>query len=459
MSQGSLLLFDDVITYNKPMSDVIVALATPPIKGALAVIRSSGDGVFDLVQNFFNRNILNIKEKTIFTGKISENGKDIDMVVLLAYPKPATSTGEDVVEIICHGSMVIVNEIIECYLRRGARYATRGEFSSRAYLNGKMDLVEAEAVNDLINATTIESKNISLDSLEGKTSKLVSPLKESLSALLALVEVNIDYPEYEDIEQINKERIVSTIDAIREDIKDKIKKGKEGNIIRNGIKLAIVGLPNVGKSSLLNAFVGQSKAIVSDIPGTTRDVVEGDINIKGIPIHLLDTAGLRDKAEKIEELGIEKTKETINSADVVVLVVDARNGLTKEEKEIINLATDKKVIIAYNKTDLVKERTDGVNISALNGDIEELKDAIYKSLGLSEESFSSPSLSSARVIGLLKHIDECLAEAKNDCVDDAPIDLISVNLLDAYNACREILGENPTRDLTDEIFSRFCVGK
>jgi tRNA modification GTPase len=443
------------------MSNVIVALATAPLKSALALIRLSGEGVFAMTDEVFSHKISKIQEHAIFFGTLKDEGETIDQVVLLAYPAPHSMTGEDVVEISCHGSLIITREIIECYLKRGANYATRGEFSSRAFFNGKMDLVEAEAINELINATTQEAKNLSLLSLQGKTSDLVKPLKKDLADLLSLIEVNIDFPEYTDIEEANEIKISVKIKEIRKNVSSLIKGGEEGKIVKEGIKVAIVGEPNVGKSSLLNALMNEEKAIVSEIPGTTRDVVEGDINLKGVALHLLDTAGIRENANRLEAMGIAKSEKSIAEADVVVLVVDATKGLQKEDEKIQKMAGQKKIVITvYNKKDLLpKKETGKLYISALKKDIQPLLDKIYQELDLSEGAFVIPSLSSIRQIGLLKKIDGCLAQAQDDCAKNIPIDLVSVNLSAAYNSARELLGEDATLDLTDEIFSRFCVGK
>ena len=442
------------------MNNVIIALATPPLKGALALIRISGDGAFEMTDQIFSKKVSGTTKREIYFGALSDNGQPIDVVLLYAFKGPNTFTGEDIVEISCHGSMLIANQIIEAYIKRGAKYATRGEFSSRAFYNGKMDLIEAESVNDLINATTAESKNLNLMSLSGETSKLVDPLKKQIADLLALLEVNIDFPEYEDIEEINEKTIVEHINEIRNTIANLIKGGKEGKIVKEGLKVAIVGEPNVGKSSLLNALMNEEKAIVSDIPGTTRDVVEGDVSVKGISLHLLDTAGIRNNADKIEALGIAKSEESITKADLIIHVIDAEKGESPEDLRIRELAKDKILITVYNKSDLIKNTDkDKLYISAINKDIKPLLDKIYEELGLSDEAFTSPSLSSARQLGLLMSIDEHLAKAKEDALKQAPIDLVSVNLMAAYNGARELLGEGATLDLTDEIFSRFCVGK
>ncbi len=442
------------------MGNVIVALATAPLKCALHLIRVSGDDSFLITDEIFAHKISGLQKRSVFVGNISDDGEDIDSVVLIAYPAPKTMTGENVVEICCHGSLLIANEIIGCYLKRGARYATRGEFSMRAFYNGKMDLVEAESVNDLINATTKEAKNLSLMSYQGRTSALIAPLKKSLADLLSLIEVNIDYPEYTDIEEANVNTVISAIQPIRAEVARLIKGGEEGIVIRQGVKVAIVGEPNVGKSSLLNALLHEDKAIVSNIPGTTRDVVEGDINLRGIALHLLDTAGIREATDDLENLGIERSRKMIAEADIVILLVDAREGIKESDQAILDECADKKVIVAYNKADLVDTQDDSkIYISAEKGDIEPLLEAIYKTLGVSEDAFTNPSLSNVRELGLLRKIDNCLEEVMKDCENNLPIDLISVNLSAAYNASRELLGEEATTDLTDEIFSRFCVGK
>ena len=444
------------------MNNVIIALATPPMKSALAIIRLSGEGVFEMTDSIFSKDVTKTTKRDIYFGTLKDGDEEIDQVCVYAYKAPRTMTGEDVIEITCHGSMVIVNQIVEAYLKRGARYAERGEFTSRAFFNGKMDLIEAESVNDMINARSKEAKNVSLMSLEGKTSKIVSPLKKKIADLLALIEVNIDYPEYTDIEEANKETISKAIDEIHSMLLGMIKSGEEGKIIKDGVKVALVGEPNVGKSSLLNALLDEEKAIVSPIPGTTRDVVEGEINLKGIIFHLLDTAGIHDSSDLIESAGIKKSEKSIDEADMVILVVDARTGLQESDKNIISLAKGKNLIVVYNKEDLLKDekRPDVLYISAQNKQIKPLLDKMFESLGITGEgSFTNPSLNSARQLGLLKRIDELLLLAKKDANMDAPIDFVSSSLQGAYNLARELLGEGVTSDLTDEIFSRFCVGK
>ena len=301
----------------------IIALATPPLKSALALIRLSGDGVFEAVAKSMRKDPENFSKKKIWVGYLYHEEEIIDEVVAFVYPAPNSFTGEDVVEISSHGSMIIVKEILTHFYAMGIRQAVNGEFSSRAFYNGKVDLVEAEAINDMINATTKESKNLALLSLKGDTSKLIFPILNWIDETLAALEVNIDYPEYTDIEETNFKEIKVQIEEKISDLKKLIKEGNQGKIIRNGIKIALIGEPNVGKSSLLNALLNEDKAIVSHIPGTTRDVVEGDLSLNGIPLHLLDTAGIRESDDYVETLGILKSRKSIEEADLVIWLSDA----------------------------------------------------------------------------------------------------------------------------------------
>ena len=440
--------------------ETIVALATAPIKSALAIIRVSGDDAFELVSKCFSKDIRKIKERTLLFGNIVDDNRVIDEVVLAIYKGPKSFTGEDLVEIMCHGSMLIANEIIELLLSKGARYATNGEYSSRAFLNGRIDLIQAEAINDVINASSKEAKELSILSLKGKTSELILPIKKRIADVLSLIEVNIDYPEYEDIEVANKGHVISLVDELIPQINSLVESGEKGLIIKEGIKVALVGKPNVGKSSLLNALLGESKAIVTDIAGTTRDVVEGEINLNGVILHLLDTAGIRESSDQVESIGVNKSKEVIAKADLVIVLLDASKELDKQDKDILDLVKDIPHVIVYNKADkLVSKDSDKLYISALNNDINPLKEEIYKVLGIKEEAFRTPSLNNVRQLGLLKAAKGALLKAKEDADNDLSIDLVSVSLMDAYNAILEILGEYKQTDISKEIFSRFCVGK
>ena len=437
------------------MFETIVALATPAAKSALAIIRMSGDDCFKVVSNVFTKDLRNEKEKGIHYGFIKDGDQIIDQVVLLVYVAPHSFTGENSVEIISHGSMLIVNQIIATLLKNGARFATNGEFSSRAYLNGKIDLVQAEAINDMINATTLEAKDLSMVSLTGETSKVFRPIKDSIGEILSHIEVNIDYPEYEDIEVTSKEEILEKCGEILGKIENLIKDGEKNRIYHDGVKIAIVGKPNVGKSSLLNALIHEDKAIVTSIAGTTRDVVEGDFNLAGVPVHLFDTAGIRDSKDLIEQIGIDKAKKAVENADLVLFLVD-ESGI---DNELYNLIKNQKHIIVTNKADIISDRNENdIYISAKNNDVSPLLEKIKEVLNIGEVVIK-PTFNNTRQLGILKQMDFYLNNAIKDTKDNQPIDLISVSIMAAYNCALDLLGENNKNDLTDEIFSRFCVGK
>ena len=444
------------------MFETIVALATPPMKSALAIIRVSGDDCFSIVSKCFSKDITEIKERTLLVGYILDKklNQKIDEVVVAVYKGPKSFTGEDLVEIICHGSMLISQQIMDILIANGARLATNGEYSSRAFIHQRIDLVQAEAINDIINSTTKESKDLSMLSLTGKTSELLIPVRTRLADIISLIEVNIDYPEYEDIEQANKQQVVTICEEIINMINKLVDEGEKARIIKDGIKVAIVGKPNVGKSSLLNALVGEEKAIVTDIAGTTRDVVEGEVNLGGVVLHLLDTAGIRDSNDVVENIGVDKAKKAVDEAELVIVVLDGTKELDSEDEKILNLTEKSNRIIIYNKADKIVDKNDeNIYVSALTQDITPLIKEIHRVIGLDEQTFKQPALANTRQIGLLKQAKNSLLKAKEDASNDLPVDLVSINLMDAYYAILDILGERNKADLSKEIFSRFCVGK
>ena len=441
------------------MFETIVALATPPLRSALAIVRLSGDDCFFIVSKFFTKDITKVEKSTIYHGFIKDEEELIDEVVLLAYKGPKSFTGEDSVEIMCHGSPLIFNRIIKVALKNGARLATNGEYSSRAYAHGKLNLMQAESINDLINAETEESKKLSLMALKGDTAKLIEPLKKSLGDILSLIEVNIDYPEYLDIEEANNEKIVEICKENIKYIKKLIKDGVKGNIIKDGINVAIVGKPNVGKSSILNALINENKAIVTDVKGTTRDIVEGKINLNGVLINLFDTAGIRESSDEVESIGIKKSISKLRDSDIVLCVFDSQE-YDEEDKEITKLVEGKNTIFVYNKKDLVQNNLDDkLYVSALNKDVEPLKKAIIEKLGLSKENYDNPSIANIREIGILENIKTILEQVLIDVKSEIPIDLINSELKEAYLKTLSITGEDNDFDIAKEIFSRFCVGK
>ncbi len=435
--------------------ETIVSLITPPMKGAIAVIRMSGDRTFDIISSCFSK-VINFEKRNVTFGTfLDEDKNEIDDIVLTIYVGPKSYTGEDVVEISCHGSMLIASKIIETLISKGARLAERGEFTSRAYYNNKIDLVQAESVLSLIDSKTDEQRKLSLYALKGKASKTLYPVKNALADILSNIEVNIDYPEYNDIEEITRNDIDVKVKEIINELDKLIEQATNANYILDGVNVALIGKPNVGKSSLLNALLNENKAIVTDIPGTTRDIVEGDINLDGLLLHIFDTAGIRKSEDKIESIGIEKSKEMIEKADLIIYIKDSTNDeYDKELEEIIN---NKMHIVVYNKKDLINDYDDDkIYISAYNNDISNLKDKI-KDIYMKEKSIK-PSLCSERELGLLKEARKDLLFALEQ-EEYQPLDILSVYLKSGYDSLKRILGEEVNPDLEKEIFSRFCVGK
>lgn len=437
------------------MQDTIIALATPPFKSALAIVRASGEDALILLSEVFSTPIDLSKDKNVYYGYIKDEGKIIDQVVVIVYTSPHGYTGENAFEIISHGSTFITNNIISLIIKHGARLALPGEFSERAYLNNKMDLMQVEAVNDLISARTEEARNLAILGLKGDDSKLVKPLREKIADLLALIEVNIDYPEYEDIEIANTKKIIDSAKKIKVMIKNLIQDGLKAKVIKDGVKVMLVGHTNVGKSSLLNALLGEEKAIVTNIEGTTRDIVDGEVNHKGITFHFYDTAGLHDDASFIENIGIKKARVLMKEMDYIIYVSDSNNFEPLRFK-----VNNNKVIKVVNKSEKIKAKNkDYIYVSAKRKEVTPIFDTLLKKLNLKEEDFRSPSINNVRAIGLLSQIDKDMDKVIKDTTLGLPIDIISVSLQDAYAHCLAILGEDHNQDFEEEIFSRFCVGK
>ena len=440
--------------------DVIVALATPMMESALSIIRVSGENSLDLLKEIFsNKN--NYEGYKVYYGNIVDDNEIIDQVIVSTFVAPKSFTGEDSFEINCHGGMFIVKRIISLCLKKGARLADRGEFSKRAFLNNKMDLVQAESINDMIRASSELEAKLAVNSLVGNTSKLVEKIEADFLNLLSNIEVNIDYPEYDEAEVVTKEYALEKVNKLKEDIGILIKDSRVGKTIKDGINIAILGKPNVGKSSILNALLNEEKAIVTDIEGTTRDVVEGQILLEGLKINLLDTAGVRNTDNKVEKIGIEKSLDLANKADIVVVVLDSSRELTQDDHTLLNLTENKNRIIVGNKKEIKLENFtyDCIEISAKHNDIDELKKAIVNSIGFDLKEYNNkPLLSNARHIGLLENSYELLKNVEKE-LELVPIDLLTVELTQALENIRDILGHKAKLNMVDEIFSRFCLGK
>lgn len=441
------------------LNDVIIALATAPMESAIGVIRVSGEDSFILLEKIFSKKI-KIEPHKAYFGNIVDKDEIIDEVIITTFVAPRSFTGENSFEINCHGGMFIINKIIKTCIKNGARMANRGEFSKRAYLNGKIDLIQAEAINDMIRATSEEESKLAVLSLKGSTSKMILEVKEKLLQIVSNIEVNIDYPEYDDAEVVTKENAREKLIKLRSDIKEIIKDANIGKIIKDGIKVAIIGKPNVGKSSLLNALLEEDKAIVTNIAGTTRDIVEGQVNIDGLKLNLLDTAGIRESEDKVEKIGIDKSLKTINEADLIILVLDALNGLDEEDIKLIELTKNKKVIQVVNKVELNELTTlQGIKISAKKKEINNLKEEIKRVVGYTFNYDNKPLLTNSRQIGLLEASFNNIENALKELEKDVPIDLVSIDLVNSLNNIEDILGNRSKVNLSEEIFSRFCLGK
>jgi tRNA modification GTPase len=441
-------------------NDVIVALATPAMESAIAVIRVSGDNCLNLLKEIFTNKSEYQGNKTYY-GNIVDGNEVIDEVLVATYVSPKSFTGEDSFEINCHGGMFIVKRIIALCLKKGASLAKRGEFSKRAFLNNKIDLVQAESINDMIRAESELESKLAINGLMGNTSKLVENIEKEFLDLLSNIEVNIDYPEYDEAEVATKEYVSDKIKDIKGKIENLLKDSHVGKRIKDGINVAILGKPNVGKSSILNTLLNEEKAIVTEIEGTTRDIVEGQITLEGLKLNLLDTAGIRNTSNRVEQIGIEKSLDLVNKADLIIIVLDASSKLGDEDYKLLELTKNKKRIIVANKKEIKDKNFNykAIEISAKNKEIEELKKAIIDSLGFDLKEYTNkPLLSNIRHIGLLENSVEHLANVEKE-LELVPIDLLTTELSSALENIRDILGHKSKLDMVDEIFSRFCLGK
>ena len=441
------------------MKNTIVALSSGAIKSAIAIIRMSGPDSFNILKNIFS-NKQDYQANKIYFGYIKDKEEVVDEVLVSTFLAPHSFTGEDMVEISCHGNLYIVSKIIELCLSFGAKMAERGEFSKRAFINGKIDLVEAESINDLINANNKQAIKLALNGLKGNTSKYVEKLSADLLDLISQIEVNIDYPEYDEVEELTHLSVLPKLIEMENTLNQVIKDTQKGYLIKEGLNTVILGKPNVGKSSLLNALLKQDKAIVTDIAGTTRDLVEGKIDLNGITLNLIDTAGVHEVNDKIEKIGIDKTLNVLKDAHLVLLVLDNSKNLTDEDNYLLDLTKNYNRIIIFNKNDLksINQYPDAVYISALNHDLKQLEDKIkekFKDLDYNDE----PLLFNARQLGLLKNALNNIIQAKQQASKGQVIDIIAIDIQSAYKNILEILGQSSNLNLLDNIFSKFCLGK
>lgn len=450
------------------MEDTIAAVATTIGESSINVIRISGKDSINVANKIFSKDISNVLSHTVHYGFIMENDEKIDEVFLSVFRVPKSFTTEDIVEISVHGGSASVNKVMELVLSNGARLAEPGEFLKRAFLNGRIDLTQAEAVGDLINAQTESSRKMALKGVDKTIFGEINELKEKVLALIANIEVNIDYPEYEDAVVVTKEMINDTNEFIREKVGKLLKNSKKGLLIKNGLKIVIVGKPNVGKSSILNSLLNENKAIVTDIKGTTRDIVEGTLMIDGVKIDILDTAGIRETNDVVEAIGVKRSVDAIDEADLVLFVIDSEDGFDKEDKEVLDKIKDKEILVVYNKNDKIKDYKvdelssyNSINISTFDSNmIEKLKDkisCIFDLKSIAESNYTY--ISNARQIALLNKSLSIVDEIENAVNNDLEVDMIEIDVKRLWETLGEITGEVGSDDLLNEIFSKFCLGK
>ena len=449
------------------MNDTIAAIATAQGVGAIAIIRVSGDEAIDIVSKIFsNKKFIDAPSHTIHYGYIVDKDEKIDEVLVSLMRTPKTFTKEDVVEINTHGGINTTNKVLELLLSHGCRLAMPGEFTKRAFLNGRIDLTEAEGVMDLINAKTDKARTMALNQVGGKASNLIKNLRSDLASILANIEVNLNYPEYEDIEEMTTLKIKDSMGDLEEKVNQIIRASKNGELLKEGIKTVIVGRPNVGKSSLLNTLIGKEKAIVTEIQGTTRDSVEATLIFDNIILNLIDTAGIRKTNDLVESIGVEKSLSLIDEADLVLLVLNYNEKLSDDDYKLINKLKGKNYITIINKCDLPKVIDDSgleniVYVSAYKGtNIKGIEDKIKELFNLEKiETDDMSYLGSARSLAILNEVKEAIVDVNNGLELGFTLDMIEIDLKRIWNLLGSIIGDNYDDELIDELFSRFCVGK
>ena len=454
------------------MNDTIAAISTAQGVGAIAIIRVSGEESISIVNKIFKgKDLRTVDSHTINYGNIvDKSGNIIDEVLVSVMLAPRTFTAENTVEINTHGGIASTNKVLELLLTSGCRLAEPGEFTKRAFLNGRIDLLEAEAVMDMINAKTNTQRELAVNQITGKVSGLINELRDDMVQIISNINVNIDYPEYDDVDIITNDILIPKISKLKSKIVKILNESRNGRIIKEGIKTSIIGKPNVGKSSLLNALLEEDKAIVTDIAGTTRDIVEGQININGILLNMIDTAGIRETEDKIEAIGVEKSIKMMNESDLVLFVLNNNEPLTDDIKVLLNQLSNKNYIIIINKNDLERkldlegidvDKSNIINMSILNNQgIDELKAKIIELFNISQIETSDPTyLSNTRSISILEKCLESINEIEIGLQNNQPIDMIELDIKNIWEMLGTINGTTYEEELLDEMFSRFCLGK
>ncbi|MHC5545080.1 tRNA uridine-5-carboxymethylaminomethyl(34) synthesis GTPase MnmE [Bacillus subtilis] len=458
--------------------DTIAAISTPMGEGAIAIVRLSGPEAIQIADKIYKgpkgKTLSSVKSHTIHYGHIVDRPSDrvVEEVMVSVLKAPRTFTREDVIEINCHGGIVTVNQVLQLALREGARLAEPGEFTKRAFLNGRIDLSQAEAVMDLIRAKTDRAMNVAMNQMEGRLSALVRRLRSEILETLAHVEVNIDYPEYDDVEEMTHQILVEKATAVKKEIEALLRTSEQGKILREGLSTVIIGRPNVGKSSLLNSLVHEAKAIVTDIPGTTRDVIEEYVNVRGVPLRLVDTAGIRETEDIVERIGVERSRQVLKEADLILLVLNYSEELSEEDVKLFEAVEGMDVIVILNKTDLeakidterVRELANGrpvVTTSLLKeegiNDLEEAIQSLFYTGAI--EGGDLTYVSNTRHISILQQAKRAIEDALSGIEQDVPIDMVQIDLTRCWELLGEIIGDSVHESLIDQLFSQFCLGK
>ena len=453
------------------MNDTICAISTSQGVGAIAIIRISGEEAISIVNSIFKGSDLSkVNSHTINYGHILDKDEIIDEVLVSVMKSPRTFTKEDIVEINTHGGIAPTNRVLELLLEKGCRLAEPGEFTKRAFLNGRIDLLEAEAIMDMIEAKTETQRKMATNQIEGKISTLINELRDDMIQIISNINVNIDYPEYDDVDIITNDILIPKINNLKEKIKKILKESENGKIIKNGINTSIIGKPNVGKSSLLNTLLQEDKAIVTNIAGTTRDIVEGQISINGILLNMIDTAGIRETEDIIEAKGVEKSLKIMEESDLILFMLNNNEEITKESLDLMKKISNKKYLILINKMDLEKkldikelniEKDKIIELSIINNQgIDELKEKIQKLFNLNELETKDPTyLSNARSISILKRCFKRIEDIEKSIENQMPIDMIELDIKNIWEELGKINGSSYEEELLDEMFSRFCLGK
>ncbi|MCG1893642.1 tRNA uridine-5-carboxymethylaminomethyl(34) synthesis GTPase MnmE [Staphylococcus epidermidis] len=456
--------------------DTITSISTPMGEGAIGIVRLSGPQAIEIGDILYKgkKKLSKVETHTINYGHIidPETNETVEEVMVSVLRAPKTFTREDIIEINCHGGILTINRILELTMTYGARMAEPGEYTKRAFLNGRIDLSQAEAVMDFIRSKTDRASKVAMNQIEGRLSDLIKRQRQSILEILAQVEVNIDYPEYDDVEDATTDFLLEQSKRIKEEINRLLETGAQGKIMREGLSTVIVGRPNVGKSSMLNNLIQDNKAIVTEVAGTTRDVLEEYVNVRGVPLRLVDTAGIRDTEDIVEKIGVERSRKALSEADLILFVLNNNEPLTEDDQTLFEVIKNEDVIVIINKTDL-EQRLDVSELREMIGDMPLIQTSMLKQEGIDELEIQIKDLffggevqnqdmtyvSNSRHISLLKQARQSIQDAIDAAESGIPMDMVQIDLTRTWEILGEIIGESASDELIDQLFSQFCLGK